>query len=128
MPIMGWPSPPTDSYGFVAEEKRQQIREVERQYVQQKADLERLHSPSAWVAPDNTALMELERQHQADLARILSPQEMTEYLYRVSPAAKYVRENLPAAWDISKGDGATADGVRSRRAFPRRDPHSLVVG
>jgi len=97
MPIMGWPSPPADIYAFVAEEKRQQIRKLERQHVELKAQLERQQSQSAWVAPDNTPLMELERQHQADLASMLSPQEMMEYLYRVSPAAKYVLENLPAA-------------------------------
>jgi hypothetical protein len=37
MPILGWPSPQADIYAFVAEEKRQQIRKLERQHVELKA-------------------------------------------------------------------------------------------
>jgi hypothetical protein len=102
---VGWPSPPADIYSFVSEEKRQQIRELEREHNRLKANLERQQSRtplSPWAMTDNTPMIELEREHQADLARVLSPQEMKEYLYRFSPAANYVRDNLPAARDESE--------------------------
>jgi hypothetical protein len=42
-------------------------------------------------------LRELERQKQAELATLLSPQELQDYLYRKSPASDYVRKHLPEA-------------------------------
>ena len=39
----------------------------------------------------------LQHQKQAELAQILSPQELEQYLYHASPAADYVRKNLPEA-------------------------------
>jgi hypothetical protein len=99
---MGWSFRAMDTYSFVADERRQQLREVERQYNRLKVDLERQQSRSQWVAPDNTPLVQLEKEHQADLSRILSPQEVIEYFYRFSPAAKYVRDSLPEAKNESE--------------------------
>jgi len=99
---MGWSFRAMDTYSFVSDERRQQLREVEREYNRLKADLERQQSRSQWVAPDNTPLVQLEKEHQADLSRILSPQEVIEYFYRFSPAAKYVRDSLPEAKNESE--------------------------
>ena len=46
---------------------------------------------------DAARLKELETAHRTELKDLLSPAEFEEYLMRESPAARYVRENLPAA-------------------------------
>src|SRR5207302_7390687 len=42
-------------------------------------------------------MREWDLQKRAELETMLSPPELKEYLYRQSPAANYVRNNLPPA-------------------------------
>jgi hypothetical protein len=98
---MGWPAP-IDLYEFVSDERRQQLRELEREHARLKANLIRQQTKSEWVTPDNTALNALEQDYQANLAAFLSAQEMKEYLYRFSPAAKFVRDYLGTAGNESE--------------------------
>ena len=42
-------------------------------------------------------MRQLEKEKWAELARLLSPQELEEYRYRNSAAANYVRQNAPEA-------------------------------
>ena len=96
--LMGWPEPGDDPMGALSLEKRRQVRAAEGRYqlAQQVLDSESLQTRGQ---DDGVVarMRELEKQRRAELAGILSPSELEEYLYRRSAAADYVRENLPAA-------------------------------
>jgi hypothetical protein len=123
-------------------EKRRQLRELEQRVQRSREELDQA-SLSAHVldAEDRAHLRELEAQKRTELAKILSPQELEEYLYRHSAAADYVRKNLPEAkseaefrtmvkladelemmnppiWLASLGDPSEQDAVA--RAFKER--------
>ena len=95
--LLGWPErwhDPTESFGV---EKRRELRALDLRYDELKQELERKGSTGRLDAEDALQLRELEQQKQAELATLLSPQELQNYLYRKSPAADYVRQNLPEA-------------------------------
>ena len=95
--LLGWGPQWRDPMELLDVEKRRQVREWGLRYDELKDELEQ-KGRSGQLGTDYAArLRELERQQQADLAAILSPQELREYLYRQSPASKYVRDKLPAA-------------------------------
>jgi hypothetical protein len=95
--LLGWPERGRDPTDFLDAEKRRQLRELDLRHERAKRELEH----QGWVGELDVAgaaeLRELERQKQAGLAAILSPQELEDYLGRQSPAANYVREHLPEA-------------------------------
>ncbi len=78
-------------------ETRRQIREVDSKFRRELNDLQQRRWMGEVNAEDMAKARELERQKRATLANVLSPQEAEEYLYRQSPAADYVRRNLPEA-------------------------------
>jgi hypothetical protein len=86
-----------DPTGFLSVEKRRQVRELDLRYDELKRDLARKGFSGRLDAEGAAQLKELERQRQTELAAMLSPQELEDYLYRKSPAADYVRQNLPEA-------------------------------
>ncbi len=95
--LLGWGPRWRDPMELLDVEKRRQVREWDLRYDELKDELEQ-KGRSGQPGTDYAArLRELERQQQADLAAILSPQELREYLYRQSPAANYVRNSMPAA-------------------------------
>ncbi|MEP6663909.1 MAG: hypothetical protein ABJC04_09625, partial [Verrucomicrobiota bacterium] len=91
---------PTMGYSLdkiLSADKRAQVREIDKQF---RHDLDELRQKKmSWgLEPDEVATFRnLERQKQSALAALLSPSELDEYLYRNSPAADYVRRNLPEA-------------------------------
>jgi len=86
-----------DPTGFLSVEKRRQVRELDLRYDELKRDLARKGLSGRLDAESAAQLKELERQRQTELAAMLSPQELEDYLYRKSPAADYVRQKLPEA-------------------------------
>ena len=86
-----------DPTGFLSVEKRRQVRELDLRYDELKRDLGRKGFRGRLDAEGAAQLKGLERQRQTELAAMLSPQELDDYLYRKSPAADYVRQNLPEA-------------------------------
>lgn len=95
--ILGWPERWRDATDFLDVEKRRQLRDLDLRYEQAKNDLDQEGWRGELDLDGAARLRELERQKQAELRTILSPQELEEYLYRNSRAADYVRRNLPAA-------------------------------
>lgn len=95
--LLGLSEERRDPTGCLSVEKRRQVREVDLRYVELKRDLARKGSSGPLDAEGAAQLKELERQRQTELAAILSPQELEDYLYRKSPAADYVRQNLSEA-------------------------------
>jgi hypothetical protein len=95
--MLGWPERWRDATDFLDVEKRHQLRDLDLRYNQAKNDLDQKGWRGELDTEGAAQLRDLERQKQAELAAMLSPQELEEYLYRRSPAADYVRRNLPAA-------------------------------
>jgi len=95
--LLGWPERWHDPAEFLSAEKRRQLRDLDLRYDELKHELQRKGSSGRSDAEDAVQLRELDQQKQADLAALLSPQELQDYLYRKSPAADYVRQNLPEA-------------------------------
>jgi hypothetical protein len=95
--LLGWPERWRDPMASLSVEKRGQFRALELRYDELKQELERKGFTGRLDAEDAAQLRELEQQKQAELAALLSPQELQDYLYGKSPAADYVRQHLPEA-------------------------------
>src|SRR6185295_9554976 len=94
--LMGFPLGADPVANFPAE-KRAQLREITKQY---RSELEELNQKAMTGQMDKeeaAKYRELQRQKNAAIAGVLSPQEMEEYLYRNSPAADYVKRVMPEA-------------------------------
>jgi hypothetical protein len=119
--LLGWPQQGRDPTEFLDVEKRRQLRELDLRYERAKSALEDKGWTGELDAEGAARLRGLERQKQADLAAILSPQELEDYLYRRSPASSYVRKNLPEA----KSESEFQAMVRVAQEFEMaRDPAS----
>lgn len=95
--LLGWPDRWRDPMESLSAEKRRELRALDLRYDELKHELEGKGSTGRLDAEDAMQLRELERQKQAELAALLSPEELQDYLYRKSPAANYVLQNLPEA-------------------------------
>lgn len=95
--LMGWPERFRDPAASLSVEKRRDLRALELRYEELKSELERKGHSGRLDAEDAAQLREVERQKQVEMAALLSPQELQDYLYRKSSAADYVRNNLPEA-------------------------------
>ena len=95
--LTGFPEMADGLNQILSSEKRAQLREIDKQFRRELDELQ--EKQMIWgLEPEEVAtLRNLERQKRAALAAVLSPQELEEYLYRNSPAADYVRRNLPEA-------------------------------
>jgi len=95
--VQGAPMSWRDPLESLSAEARRQVREVDSKFRRELNDLQQRRWMGEVNPEDMTTARELERQKRAALANVLSPQEAEEYLYRQSPAADYVRRNLPEA-------------------------------
>jgi hypothetical protein len=95
--LLGWPERWRDPMESLSAEQRRELRVLDLRYDELKHELEHKGFTGRLDAEDAAQLRELEQQKQAELATLLSPQELQDYLYRQSPAADYVRKNLPEA-------------------------------
>jgi hypothetical protein len=95
--LLGWPERWPDPMESLSAAKRRELRALDLRYDELKHELELKGSTGRLDAEEAAQLRELEQQKQADLAALLSPQELQDYLYHKSPAADYVRQNLPEA-------------------------------
>ncbi len=95
--LLGWSQRWRDPAETFSVEKRRALRALDLRYEELKHKLERKGSSGRLDAGDAARLRELEQQKQAELAVLLSPQELQDYLYHKSPASDYVRKNLPEA-------------------------------
>jgi len=89
-----WGRDPLESFSV---ESRRRIREVEQKFRRELNDLQEHQGTGDFDFEDAARVRDLELQKRMALAEILSPQELEEYLYRQSPAADYVRRNVPSA-------------------------------
>jgi len=95
--LRGGPEWGRDPLESLSVEARRQIREVNAIYRRELDQLQQKKWTGDSDMADMARLCDLERQKRAQLASILSPPELEEYLYRQSPAADYVRRNQPQA-------------------------------
>jgi len=94
--VFGWPEMDYD-YQFLSLEKKGRVREINLRYDFLIAEA-RQGSPFWESDPAvEKTIREINRQKKSELARFLTPQELEALLLRESPAARYVRENLPEA-------------------------------
>lgn len=95
--VMGRPDWGQESLESSSVEARRRIREVEQKFRRELNDLQQRQGTGEFDLEDAARVRDLEHQKRMALAEILSPQELEDYLYRQSPAADYVRRNVPAA-------------------------------
>jgi len=94
--IMGW-FDRSDGMDFLTVENRKQLRDLDGRCYEEIDDLQQKQARGALDAEGRARLHELYQQKRAELAAMLSPTQLSEYLYYRSDAADYVRNNLPPA-------------------------------
>jgi len=95
--VLGWTERWREPMAFLDVEKRRKLRDIDVRYADLESELNNRAYSGRWDAEDVAQLKEIGRKRQSELAAILTPTELEEYLYRNSPAADYVRRNLPEA-------------------------------
>jgi hypothetical protein len=94
--ILGW-SGPGGVNEFLPLAKQGQVRELNQRYQSLMEDAREGLLPWESDPAVDARLKELDRQKQAELARLLSPQELAALNLRDSPASQYARNHLPEA-------------------------------
>jgi hypothetical protein len=94
--MLGWGGSPGWN-DFLPLDKQAQVREIKARYQDLADDIR--GGLMDWESDParDAQLKELYRQKQAELAAILTPQELAALNLRESPAAEYARKNLPEA-------------------------------
>jgi hypothetical protein len=80
-------------FPFLPEAKRDQADKLQQKYQEQEQD-QLAKARGRPDAEEQQELKRLYRQHRAELAQVLTPQELEEYEMRVSPAANLLRYEL----------------------------------
>jgi hypothetical protein len=80
-------------YGDIAPEKIDQLQTLLAGYSQQQQDIS-LASKGVYLPEDRAKLAEIEQQKNADLAQLLTPQELEDYNLRNSSTAMSLRSRL----------------------------------
>ena len=84
---------PQPEYDFLPQEKRDQVAEVLRKFEDMESDF--YARTRGLMLPEDTAeLNRLHRQREAELAKLLTPEELTEYQLRNSDTAQSLRAQL----------------------------------
>jgi hypothetical protein len=81
------------AYGFLAPEKREQVSELQARYEQLEQQIYE-RSKGLLLDADQTALQQLQKQREAEMAQLLTPEELEEYQLRLSPTASSLRAQL----------------------------------
>lgn len=82
-------------YGIMSADKIRQVREINADYADLAAEV-RANAKGIILPEDRDKLAYLEQQKQADIAKLLTPDELFEMQLRSSPTAKAVRQQLAA--------------------------------
>lgn len=111
--------------GAIPPDTRRQVREIERRHARQLEAL-RLAAREQDGAPSAEELARLERETRAELARVLTPEQLEEYLLRYSAGADRLRAQL-------RGFEATPDEFRAlfraqEQLAARLDDQSAALG
>jgi hypothetical protein len=94
--MTGWRGFPT-GYEFLPLPKQAVVNEIDRRYRYLTEDARRGLASWEVGSSEETRVNELNQQKQTELANVLTRQELEALNLRESPAARYVRENLPEA-------------------------------
>jgi len=92
---LGWPERGFDVTEGMSLDQRRLVRDIKARYDRQEGDLAWRILTGDISLEEEAQLRQWHRDQRDELAKILSPQQLEEYLYRDSPAANYVRRNLP---------------------------------
>jgi hypothetical protein len=135
--LVGFPQSSDDFMASLSVDKRRQVRELETRYSRLDGQIQRDSMQSRGNDPEAPSRQrELEKQKQAELAAILSPQELQEYLYHRSAAARYVRENGPEAKseaefrtmvDVAAETGMTRPPLWASMPLDPSDPNNATM-
>jgi hypothetical protein len=80
-------------FGFLPEEKQDQLRLLNRKYESLEQEIY-TRSKGELIPEDEEKLRTLEKEKEAEMAKVLTPQEMEEYQLRNSPTATTLRGQL----------------------------------
>jgi hypothetical protein len=80
-------------YAFLPEEKRRQIQEVQQKYSEMEQQIYR-NAREVMLPEDEVELKRIRDARKADLAQVLTPQELEDYNLRDAPTANQMRHEL----------------------------------
>lgn len=95
--LMMWPES-LFAPDYLPTDKARQLRDLGYEYQARRQEASpNLGMPDMESKDQRARLMEVSRQHEADLRNLLTPAEYEAYLVRESPYADYVKQRLPEA-------------------------------
>lgn len=119
--VLGFPIPEYD-LAFLTLDQRNSVREINQRYQQLTSEITRGLAPVESEAAEAARIRELNRQQQAELAKLLTSQELEKLNLRLSPAAQYVLQNLPEA-KSEEEFRAMVQAVETERAGTPKTPN-----
>ena len=81
------------AFGFLPESKRSQVREIVERYAEMEKEL-RPEGQRTFLPNDQVELKKIRDQRQAELAKVLTPEELENYELRNSSSADFLRNRL----------------------------------
>jgi len=81
------------AYGFLAEDKRTRVSELQEQFDELEREIYD-RSKGFLVDKDQEQLRQLQQQREAELAKVMTPEELEEFHLRNSPTAAALRAQL----------------------------------
>jgi hypothetical protein len=102
--------------GFIDEDKRSALRDVLEKFdeAEQSLRTKELDEGEALTAGERAALAQLRRERDAELARLLNPQERAQYELWLSPTANTVRRAL---YGLNAGEDEFLAIYQARKTF-----------
>lgn len=88
-------APVFNPYGNLSDSKAAQVKQIEQDYQDLEAQT-RAEAQGIMLNEDRLKLAYIEEQKRQDLAKVLTPEEMQDYLLRRSPTAMQMRYQLAA--------------------------------
>lgn len=89
--LTGRPTEDDMRYGFLSPEKQEQIKAMREKYRNQERAL---FNDGGWTPENRAKFVAMRAEREAELAKVLSPEEFEQYQLRNSYTARNMRENL----------------------------------
>lgn len=92
-----------EDYGVLSDEKRSKVREIEAGYEETEAEVLEQSATGGLSEADQAKLKWLKEQRDAELAKALTPTELSEYELRISPIAEELRQ-CQVGFDLTEAE------------------------
>ncbi len=90
--LSGRPNNDAERYGFLSPEKQEQAKTLRDKYRQMERDL--FKDGGGWTAENRAKFTALRTEREAEMTKLLGPEEFEQYQFRSSYTARSMRETL----------------------------------